>query len=308
MNIIEARQHVFAYADGELAAQARREFESAMRAFPQLAEEVEQARALRRCLNRVLLSNSLPAGLEARVRENLRRRYPAPRGATRLLWPVVGVAAAIALLMLVFQFRGGESGGVWSAPAAAMAEVATSEFAHVHERCACRERHGPFEYIGHTCPADAQRAYDRNNEAYAVAIPDLIHSGYELDGICECFGDSSISVVHAYYRFPGRRPEIVSIFSLDRHVKLKEGRPLDVDCFGRNYEVGESEGVTVLKWNGKRNSFAVCAYSDADTLLNIAETINIARAIFDTAERYASAAWESGGRAGVAAHLGTAAP
>lgn len=291
MTLDQARRQLMAYADGELDARLAREFESALGRHPQLRAEVEQCRALRRTLHRVMNHRALPAGVEDRLRARLRdQQRTAPRRSVRLWAPVLALAAAIALLLLLRPLWTPSGGDDASNPANDTL-VSVSEFATVHLRCAVHERQHPLEASGFTCAADAKHALQRQF-GFAIAIPELLHSGYALDGVGECIHRPGLHVVHAYYRFPGQQPEVLSIFSCDHRVKLKDGQPLEDDCVERLYEVGTFENVTVLKWNGQSNSFAICAVADAATLRDLADTVNIARALFRDAEQFASAGWE----------------
>lgn len=290
MTLDQARQQLMAYADGELDARLAREFETALGRFPQLRAEIEQCRALRRALHRVMNHRALPAGIEDRLRARLRdQQRAAPRRSVRLWAPALALAAAIALFLLLRPLWR-SMGGADAAGAAEVTLVSASEFATVHLRCAVHERQHPLASSGFTCAADAKHALQRQF-GFTIAIPELLHSGYALDGVGECIDRPGLHAVHAYYRFPGQQPEVLSIFSCDHRVKLKDGQPLEDDCVERLYEVGTFENVTVLKWNGQSNSFAICAMADAATLRELADTVNIARALFHDAGQFASAAW-----------------
>ncbi|MEP0846700.1 MAG: hypothetical protein HRF50_07740 [Phycisphaerae bacterium] len=291
MTLDQARQHLMAYADGELDARLSREFEAALGHYPHLRVEVEQCRALRRALHRALNHRALPAGIEDRLRARLRdQQRTVARRSLRLWAPVLALAAAIALFLLLRPLWR-QAGGNDAAAQTDVTLVSVAEFATVHLRCAVHERQHPLEASGFTCAADAKHALQRQF-SYAVAIPELLHSGYALDGVGECIDRPGLHAVHAYYRFPGQQPEVLSIFSCDHRVKLKDGHALEEDCIERTYEIGTFENVTVLKWNGQTNSFAICAVADAGTLRELADTINIARALFRDAGQFASAALE----------------
>lgn len=280
MTYDNARQYVSAYADGELSPRLAREFQAAMAEYPALRHEVEQCRALRRCLNRVLFQGTVPPHLESRIRERVRAAASTRRRRRLLLWPVVGLAAAVALLLVLQPGPRGSADSGGAGDPAAVKLVRSVDFAVFHLRCACRDRHNPIERSGFSCAAEAQRAIGQSRPF--ARIPDLARNGYELDGVCECFNHADIHVVHAYYRFPGHRPEVLSIFSLDRPVKLADGQPVDDPIAHRTYEIGNADDVTVLKWNGADGSFAVCGRADAQTIRSLADTINIAwRAIGD---------------------------
>ncbi len=289
MTLDEARMAVLAYADGELSGAALRDFEAVLAQHPQLRGEVEQCRTLRQRLNRFVSAAPVPSALRERVRIATRRRSSARRWA--LLAPVVGIAAVIAWFLL--PRAASPDGGATDAldPALVSDIIEPDAFAAVHLKCACGVRHNPIEHSKFTCPADAQRAIARN--APFGSVPDLAASGYELDGLCACFNQPNVDVVHAYYRFPGNEPEVLSVFSINRHVHLSDAEHVSDERTGRSYEVGRSNDVTIVMWNGTEASFAVCGRANVETILVLAETINVAFNWIDTGVRFASAAFGS---------------
>jgi anti-sigma factor RsiW len=267
----EARQHLALYADGELDPRVAAELEDCLAKSPELRDELERWRALRRCGNRVITGTEVPPGLEDRVRDNLRRsRLGGRYVAVGWFSGMTAIAAAVALAVVLWPSE--------SAPAG-VKELAADRFADRFRRCACEHRCRKVDVD----LSDVVAARDSlaQRKGHPVLLPDLQEYGFQLDGICGCFGDPDVKVVHVFYRRPGAEPKVVSVFSLDQKVHLK-----DCQCevcrqgregLRRRYEVAECENVVVYKWDEAVNSFAVCSDMSRQQLRDLADNVRLVR-------------------------------
>ena len=271
MNHEQARDNLPLFADGELDPERTAELEVLLSASAELRAELERWQALRRCANRVVMAAAIPGGLEDRIRAGLgrSRRFWQSRP-LRLFASTSGLAAA-AVLMLA----------LWLWPTATVPSgvrlIAADSFADRYRHCACEHRCRDVDVdLGDIAAARERLA---GLKSFPVLLPDLRDRGFELDGVCLCFKVPGVSVVHAFYRRSGPEPAVVSFFSLDQKVHLKDCRC--ESCTGpdgllRHYEIAECQSVLVCKWDEAVNSFAVCGEMQPGELRELADSVKVA--------------------------------
>ena len=268
----QVRENLPLYADGELAPDLARAIEAHLAAAPELRDELERWRALRRCARRAMMTPELPAGLANAIRGRLHRQKSVIR---RYAWPLSGgvgaIAAAIVLLVLLWP------------GATTVAEprlVSAERFAEIYRRCAVQHQHNTLAGVDLN-DLDAVRCRIASCRTHPVLLPDLSGRGFRLSGVCECFREPGVRVVHASYRreaasqAPG--PEVVSFFSVDQKVNLAQSQPLACPHRQRGqYQFAQFEDVVVCKWDELTNSFVVCSQTEADRLRELADEVNLA--------------------------------
>jgi len=269
MNHQQAREILPIYADGELDPQRAAELEAQLAESAELRDELERWRLLRHCANRVVTAPVVPVELENTIRNRLHHAQRTKRFPVLGLFGGITAIAAVVVVMFVLWRPG---------PTAAESKLLAAErFAEIYRHCAVEVRHRQVEVdlqnvqAAHTTLA--------NLVAHPVLVPDLGGSGFALDGVCRCFHAPGVEAVHVFYRRGGPEPAVVSFFSLDQKVHLRS--PLSEASSGsratrRAYEVAESEGVTVCKWDEPTNSFAVCSEMSRQQLRDLADGVNVA--------------------------------
>jgi anti-sigma factor RsiW len=269
MNRQQVRENLPLYADGELDPQGTAELERHLAESAELRDELERWRSLRGCAHRVVVAHPVPAELENTVRQALRRwQLTQRRRPLRLFAGITAIAAAIVLVFLVWP------------PAATAPEpkrLTAERFAEIYLHCAVERRHRQVE-------VDLQNVNAAQDTlaklvTYPVLVPDLQDDGFELDGVCRCFREPGVAVVHAFYRRGAPQPAVLSFFSVDQKVHLENctceacagpsGRP-------REYEFAACKGVMVCKWDETENSFALCSEMNREELRDLAEAVKVA--------------------------------
>lgn len=228
--------------------------------------EAERWQAVRRCVKRVLDGTPVPAGLAARVRSRLYR--PPARWWPRLAalgLPGLGLAAGVALA-LVF----------W--PAGAVASVEAGGLAAVFRRCAVERRHDAYG-LRAVLPAEALQQL-RQRAALAGGVPDVTACGFHVDGACNCGPGGPGSALHVYFRCDQSDRRVVSVFVLERPLRLCSRGCACAGCApgGRSYRQAVDGDVTVLSWNEGGRGYAVCARMGAEELAGLLERAGTATA------------------------------
>jgi hypothetical protein len=155
--------------------------------------------------------------------------------------------------------------------------LAADAFVDRYKCCACEQRCRNVD-VDLTDLVAARQTLSKR-EGHPVLLPDLRQQGFELDGVCECFGEPDVDVVHAFYRKPGPEPVVVSFFSLDQKVHLKDctcEKCTRADGLPRDYEVAHCKDVIVCKWDETANSFVVCSEMDRSELRDLANSVAVA--------------------------------
>jgi anti-sigma factor RsiW len=274
MNHQQARETLPLYADGELDSQRAAEVEAHLAESTELRDELERWRSLRRCANRVFAAPAVPPELETILRDRLRREGRGTRyKSLPLFGGITAIAAAIVVMVVLW----------WPtapAPAPATAEarlVAAERFAEIYRHCAVEIRHRQVEVD--LQDIDGARDTLAGLVSHPVLAPDLRETGFQLDGVCRCFHAPNVRAVHVFYRREGPEPAVVSFFSLDQKVHLKNctcEACTAPEGWHRDYEIADSDGVTVCKWNEAANSFAVCGEMSQDQLRGLADRVKVA--------------------------------
>jgi hypothetical protein len=191
---------VSGFVDGALPAAERAEIETHLVSCEDCARQAEAEREIRRRL-KALPAVDLPPGLEARVRRHLRRRR---FGALRWALPL---AASLAVLVL------------WGRGSPA---VVARELAFDHVKCFRKERL-PAKVM--TSDAQRVRAWFGDQGTRTPVLPDAA-GGIEVVGARYCPLPDGSFVPHVYYVGEGKageRPRRVSVFVLDRRLRLADG-------------------------------------------------------------------------------------
>lgn len=266
MNDEQARQLLPVYADGELDAAESAELERQIADSDSLREELSRWRSLRESARRVVMSAETPEGLEARVRATIgANRGAGRRLPVRVFSGVFAAAAAVALAVVFWPTQ---------TTTAQPRTIEAARFAEVYLRCAVDHRHRTIDADFHDL-ASVRRVLAQTDK-FPVLVPDLSDAGFELDGVCRCFHEEGVRVVHAYYRRGDESPEVVSVFSVDQKFALCKSERCA--CRSRehtDYEVATVRNVTVCKWDDKCASFAVCGQMRADQLQQLADTMQL---------------------------------
>lgn len=272
MEIAEVRKLLPVHADGGLDAVQAAEVDAHLVESAALRDELERWRALRRSVNRVLLSEPMPAALAARVQDALPRAAASRRGRViRLFGAVTGIAAIVALALIIRPGLFGSSGGT----ATQATLVAASNFVKIHRNCGLG-KHNPYP-LGSDKLTGARTALAGAVD-FDPVVPDLRDAGFEIEGCCTCATDASVASAHVYYRSAANPGQIVSFFSLDRRVRLKGGDQAQLSGVSGNnlFETGIVSDVTIVKWCGAARSYAFASEMKLDQLRNLAEQVDLA--------------------------------
>ena len=275
MNCSDMQPRLAVYADGELAAELRAPMEAHLADCQKCRVQVERWQALRRCAQRAIASEALPAGLEQRLRQRLHTQSGTAR--RRLIKFVVpGLAAAAVIVVAVLLYLPGSGGG---SVALAAVDVSAEDFARAYRGCAVAKHHDSHNCRGMS-GRDARELLAREL-GFKPLVADLSAHGYVLAGACKCFPVHDLRVIHVHYRSQDTQAQVVSLFSADRCVRLKagtrfrgEGDPGHPD---RSYEVAQAGQVNVLKWDEQRVSFALCGRVLPEKLHELAGAADFAR-------------------------------
>jgi anti-sigma factor RsiW len=265
MNPTELRQHLAEYADGELAPALRTEIETLLAGDPAARAEVERWQALRRCAQRALASETLPAGLADRVRTAIHAQSAVrlPR-LYRLGLPGLAVAAAVVLAFFIWP-KGAEA-----------TSVPASSFAAIYRKCAVEHRHDSLVRGPNGSPTLAGL---RAAAPLVAGLPDLTAGGYRLDGACRCgpreCKDNGAKVVHVYFRRSDNENDVVSAFAVQCRLKLcaRDGSPCrGCKCAGVRPYRGDQDGdVSLVSWTDHGVSYILVGRMPQEMLTKLAE-------------------------------------
>ena len=269
MTLEQARTMLPLYADGELDSADAVELEGVLADSPDLRAELERWRDLRQCLKRAVTSPPVPAGLKNSVIARVSRKHPLGHGSSiRLFGGLTAIAAAVALMFFLMNPK----------PVSAKPlELAADRFVEIYEGCARQQRHHGIEVD--LTDINAARVMLADQKHHPVLLPSLAAKGFKLDGVCECFKNRDVGVVHAFYRREVPTLAVVSVFSMNCNVCVKNCRCEQCKCSAgicRNYEVAQQRNVTVYKWDEGANSFAICGEMSAEELRSLADSMTLA--------------------------------
>jgi len=272
-NCSEIREHLPVHADGELTADLRATADAHLTACQSCRDQFERWRTLRRCARRVVATEALPDNLERQVRARLRR--PVVRGRQLPLFAIGLAAAAVVVFVVAFYWPRDAAGPHTSGDTMA---VTAEELAAVYLKCAVEHRHD-----ADTCrdlAPDAAAKLLARKVGFEPLVPDLAAEGYFLDGACQCLRLSGAKAIHVYYRSEISADQVVSLFSVDRPVKLEAEDACNAasPCGSKRvYETGRVQNISVAKWVERGNTFALCAQMDRDALLQLADSPSLAK-------------------------------
>lgn len=285
------REHLPAYADGELAPALRAEIERLIAADPAAQAEVQRWRAIRQAANRALQSERVPMGLRARVLTALRRKAPQRRSPIlRLAMPVLATAAAILLAFMLWSYDDPAPGPQTPAVAASV-QVSGQRLAKLFDHCAVQHNHDSFG-LGESTVAELVTALRGTPHAELAAyIPDLSERGYYLSSVCNCSPSPEARALHAHYQRGSdartgvpRPQDVVSFFAVQKPMRLEQCARMcnPAGCSKhpcRQYMIAAVAGdVTVVKWNERQYGFAVCSVLPQAELAALADDVILALA------------------------------
>ena len=256
------------YADGELNPAQAAELEAALADSAELRAELDRWRDLRHCANRVLTSPAAPAHLRDTIHAALYAGRDSRRSfrVFKLFGGFTAIAAAIAVVVFLWQPR---------STSASPRIVGAERFVAVYEKCAVKNRHCQI-------PVDTRDIAQTHAKLVGlqetpVLLPDLASRGFELHGVCRCFGMSGVRVIHAHYGREGQNPAIVSFFSIDTPLRLKACGKAECCSQARDgYETADSGGVWVYKWQEANSCYAVCGGLEPSELQELADVVRVA--------------------------------
>ncbi|MBI5865113.1 MAG: zf-HC2 domain-containing protein [Planctomycetes bacterium] len=264
------------YADGELSAEDRARVEAELAASADAAAELERWRSLRLAAHRALCDVELPAG----VADRIARRVATDRGfAGTRTYRIASFLAVAAAIVLFVVFRSGGPLGRRPGVVQAGAVFGPAAYVDVFENCA-KHHHAGVKLEG-SCPIAAREAVGRVCGDYRVAVPDLRPIGYELCGICQCFGGGckeGVRGVHAYYQRSGAPDDLISVFSTSACVKFQGCDKIECRQTKRTYELATVRTVTVVRWDESGGHFALVGEKNPKDLEKLAESVQIAAA------------------------------
>lgn len=265
----ELQDLIARHADGALDAADALLAESAIAAAPELREQVERWRVVRRAAQRDYLAIRPPEQLRAAIRSRL-RAVEGRKRVLRFAGALSGVAAVIALWLAL------------RTPQAIPARtVAPEVVAESYLACAKSARHVGYTLTRPNCTLTAKHTL-ATHVNYKFVIPDLTASGFDLDGVCHCLPSlPELDAVHAHYRSLAggkEKPEsFVSVFSFRERIRLG-GAQVDHSVV-RDYERAVAGNVSVVKWDEGAGSFALCGEASPEHLETIADEVRVARAL-----------------------------
>ncbi|MFH1417598.1 MAG: zf-HC2 domain-containing protein [Planctomycetota bacterium] len=279
MNCSNARQFLYAFADGQLSAKSNREIGGHLDACPECSRFVQEHKRMREFLRRDLDRIEVPSDLETRVREalgaGLEKQQPAQtaKPKRRRVFLRLGTLAVAACLLiavgLTWQF-------VFQSPDVQAAIIARHDLCCEH----CETHHNkdlPDSLTG-LAAAISQHAKDE----FAAIAPSLTRFGYKFESanFCglkniECTGGGHI----LYVKLAGQRTSRVSVFSIPRWEPLDRWSEEHIDP--ENPEpvvVTQSDGPTmcISVWHKDQTSYVCCGPVTAKTMKRLAGIVRVA--------------------------------
>ena len=263
----DVRQHLAAYADGELPPEARAAIEAALAATPELPAEMARWQALRRALGRTVQSEIVPAGLAGRVRAGLAADdspSAVPRFGRVYRLGLAGLSAAAVLILALF---------VWPRDAQATS-LDVRGLAKIHRACAQDHRHDTLGVRGCAPRVACQKIKARTG--FAGDVPDVSACGeYDLDGACQCSPARGVRAIHIAYRSKQAPERVLSVFAVERALELATaGGPCpNCTCGQRNYRRGTDADVTLVGWHQNGRSYVLVGPLSEPELVRLADQL-----------------------------------
>lgn len=248
------RQHLAAYADGELDGHLRAQVEAELANDPVAREQVERWRSLRRSANRGLRNVRAPGGFERTIRSSLAAERDRRRARTYRLY--AGVMLAAACLFAVVALRLALWAGTTTAPQPI--SLTPSAFTSVFTA----QRDGTPVAGAAFVSDDERKAADqlRKQMRTSVAVPDLHDNGYTLRGVWTVALGSDIQAAHAFYQQEKDAARYVSVFTVTPAIELRQCSAGESAPPARlkNFQVGDHDGISVVKWDEGDTTYALC--------------------------------------------------
>jgi len=254
MNCKELNKYIGAFADGELDTSMNLRALEHLNFCESCARKVARIEKLRAGVRRVFEAETVPSGLESRVRARVDRMHSGriAFGVRFRRWSVpLGVAAAV---VFVWQMSW------WLTPAGPGPEGLNGREVEARWVSAIRSRHDDcvrrlsMHESWDLLPTLGDIARLSDKLGGPVLAPDLSDSGFVLVDADMC-GINGIPVVHLIYRHVEDH-RMMSLFSLARLDTLESNHGLhigDRDCF-----LCTQGGATVIAWHDVKASYLVC--------------------------------------------------
>ncbi len=247
----EVREHLAAYADGELPVEVRTAIEAALTSTPELRAEAECWRALRRATNRIVQNEVVPPELAERIRAGLAAgdASPAVRRPGRVYrLGLAGLsAAAVLVLALLIWPRGAQA-----------TSLDVRGLAKIHRTCAQEHHHDAVGVRGCAPGMACQKIKAR--AGFAGDVPVVTACGeYNMEGACQCSPARGVRAIHIYYRSKQAPERVLSVFAVERGLELAtSGGPCpNCNCGQRKYRRGTDAGVTLVGWQQGGRSYVL---------------------------------------------------
>jgi hypothetical protein len=271
----DAQNLVGAYADGELSADIRAEFERALQRSPELAMQVSEWKRVREILVRAVASEKVPHGLAERIRRQLSTAETAHHRRYVALCSVLAAAAAIILCVSLWPVGGEPEKLLPDAEAASVTalHIDSKLFYRKHLNCAKTRVHDAEHIAGLPSDAAATRLQGDSRFHGRVWLPDLTNRGYVPAGACLCpLGDDCpATLVHVMFQRVDRPQDVISVFSAEHPFELVHSGVLTLcDSRARQYQVASVDGVTIAKFDEDNQSFVICADMGQEAMIEFA--------------------------------------
>jgi anti-sigma factor RsiW len=273
MDVAEIRQHLPAFADGELAGDLQERVAAAVAASSALQAEVQQWRELRRAANRALTADAPPTGLRERIMAQLELLRPVRPRTIRLYQPLLAAAAAVVLAFTFFLNNTGTE--------AAVANPA--DFPNRHRICLASGDHDTLAIATLDPSTAATRLTGKYH--YPVLVPDLSRAGWRVAAGRECAlrceQAGPVRMVHVFYQHTDDASRTLSVFSIERRVVMPSGCTKSKSgCGQRTYTESmvdnSGNAYAVMTWCEPRNTYAACGALPANELRGLLDQVVVA--------------------------------
>jgi hypothetical protein len=259
MNETEIRNKLPLYADGELSPADTAEVETYLRNNPAAQAEVAACQKLRLVVGRVLTTESIPVGLEDRLRSHL-RGLRVVRGPRVFRLGLSGLAAAAVLMLTFFLWPEGT-------PASAAGGAAATFFTDHHWEAAYEDHPDDLgvrdgrdweEFDRTKCSGCCKRLCSKT--PFPCSLPDMSAMGYRLQG-ATVFRLKDDRVVQAYFRCADEVGSMFSIFVVEDELRLfdRAGKPVSVlEGKTRVYNGGRCGKFSVVSFVADGQTYILC--------------------------------------------------
>lgn len=280
MTPAELRSQLANYADGELDPAIRDAIAAKLADDPVGAGEVRRWQSLRQSAQRAVMNESVPAGLQDRIRNGLRNAEPASPPTTRPRVYRLGLSGLAAAAVVVFAVA------LWPQGSPATAGIDAKYFERQHfdgalgaHRDDLGVRHGVSweEFQNERRSGDITRIAER--ATFYCAMPKSEDTGYCLQGASEYVRGDNTRVLHAYYRCLDRGGNLISLFVIDREIDVCGKDDGNADCYRterREYHTAATDRISIVRWTeGGRTYVLCCGLASTTQLARMADEMEM---------------------------------